>query len=344
LETDLMAQTVQKDVLVPRPPALRLVAEKRYSPVRFEAMDAGSGASLRLVAQLMTAAGSQLAQDFSQPGDSAVPPGRSGLHCRARLVLDTGSRSGSLAACSGLKALYASEGLKGLLAAPQPRVRVVTAALGEGCDVADWHRAAIEAWGDRPGAPRAGVIGASWAPVRRAEALSALWPTASFRPLALAEALALFATDASAFDLVLATDPAAEVFAALGAALSGTRHCAARVLFAGPEEHFEDISIARCDKGSSSDPSGLLLAAIWLLRRAGEPLAAERLHNAWFRTLEDGLHTEGLALLNPYCREVSAAEFADALAERLGQQPRHRPPVQYGGSRSKLRGSLRICR
>ena len=342
-----MAQTVQKELLVPRPPALRLVAKKRRASVRLEAVDASSTSNLRLVGALMAAAGSQLAQGFAQSahsGDALVPAGRSGIHPRARLVLDTGSAAGCFAARSGLRALYASEGLKGLLTAPAPQMRLITAGLDEQSGVSDWHRAALEAWNDRPGAPRVGVIDEAWAPLQRAEALSALWPAASFRPLALAEALALMATDAGAFDLVLAGDQAAEAIASMGAALSGTRACAARVIFAGPEEHFEDISTAGGDQAASRDPSGLLLAAIWLLRRAGEPLAAERLHNAWLRTLEDGIHTDGLKLLNPYCREVSPAEFGDALADRLGQQPRHRPAAHYASTRPKQPGLLRVCR
>lgn len=342
-----MAQTVKKDVHFSRYPALRLVAERRIAPVRFESVDVESASNLRLVSELMLAAGSRLPQAFTdvgQPVERIAPAGRSGITCRARLILDSGASTGCAAARSGLVALYTSDGLTGLLPASLPKLQVVTAALGSESDAAAWHEAALLAWSGRRGNPRVGVIGEAWAPVERARALATLWPDADFQPLALAEAAALFATDASAFDIVLATAPAAEVFARMGAALSGTQHCAARVVFAGPEEHFEDISIPTGDDASQSDPSGLVLAAVWLLRRAGETSAAERLHNAWLKTLEDGLHTPGLKLLNPYTRSVSAAEFADALGERLGHEPRHRPAVRYADTHATQRGQLRICR
>ena len=40
-----------------------------------------------------------------------------------------------------------------------------------------------------------------------------------------------------------------------------------------------------------ANPSGLLLGAVLMLVHIGQPEVAERVHNAWLRTIEDGIHT-----------------------------------------------------
>ena len=40
-----------------------------------------------------------------------------------------------------------------------------------------------------------------------------------------------------------------------------------------------------------ANPSGLLLGAVMMLVHIGQPDVAERVHNAWLTTLEDGIHT-----------------------------------------------------
>ena len=40
-----------------------------------------------------------------------------------------------------------------------------------------------------------------------------------------------------------------------------------------------------------ANPSGLLLGAVLMLVHIDQPEVAERVHNAWLRTIEDGIHT-----------------------------------------------------
>src|SRR5205814_7799043 len=40
-----------------------------------------------------------------------------------------------------------------------------------------------------------------------------------------------------------------------------------------------------------ANPSGLLLGAVLMLVHIDQPEAAERVHNAWLRTIEEGVHT-----------------------------------------------------
>jgi isocitrate dehydrogenase len=78
-----------------------------------------------------------------------------------------------------------------------------------------------------------------------------------------------------------------------------------------------------------ANPSGLLLGSVLMLVHINQPEAAGRVHNAWLRTIEDGVHTydvftEGISKV-----KVGTKEFAAAVVQRLGQKPNILKPVVY---------------
>ena len=79
-----------------------------------------------------------------------------------------------------------------------------------------------------------------------------------------------------------------------------------------------------------ANPSGLLLAGVMMLVHAGQPRVAERVHNAWLRTIEDGVHTADMPQAAPGAQRVGTQGFAQAVIARLGLEPRHLAPVRYG--------------
>ncbi|UJH67357.1 NADP-dependent isocitrate dehydrogenase [Allomuricauda sp. SCSIO 65647] len=78
-----------------------------------------------------------------------------------------------------------------------------------------------------------------------------------------------------------------------------------------------------------ANPSGLLLGAIQMMVYIGQPEVAERVHNAWLKTLEDGIHTYDLYDEASSKQKVGTQGFADAVIERLGQTPTTLPVVSY---------------
>jgi isocitrate dehydrogenase len=78
-----------------------------------------------------------------------------------------------------------------------------------------------------------------------------------------------------------------------------------------------------------ANPSGLLNAAVQMLVHLGEAPVAERVANAWLTTLESGLHTADLHRVGLSEREVTTAEFADAVIERLGERPERLRPASF---------------
>ncbi len=70
-----------------------------------------------------------------------------------------------------------------------------------------------------------------------------------------------------------------------------------------------------------ANPSGLLLAAVTMLRHIGQTAVAERVHGAWLATIEDGIHPADIYDPEHSTAKVGTREFAAAVIERLGRTP-----------------------
>jgi isocitrate dehydrogenase len=66
-----------------------------------------------------------------------------------------------------------------------------------------------------------------------------------------------------------------------------------------------------------------------MLVHIDQPEAAERVHNGWLRTLEDGVHTYDVYTEGISKQKVGTREFADAVIARLGKKPETLKAVSY---------------
>jgi isocitrate dehydrogenase len=78
-----------------------------------------------------------------------------------------------------------------------------------------------------------------------------------------------------------------------------------------------------------ANPSGLLHGAILMLVHIGQQDVAERVHNAWLSTIEDGIHTYDIYTEGTSKEKVGTREFAQAVAARLGRRPEKLKAVSY---------------
>src|SRR5215204_5962618 len=78
-----------------------------------------------------------------------------------------------------------------------------------------------------------------------------------------------------------------------------------------------------------ANPSGLFLGAVMMLVHAGQTDVAERAHNAWLKTMEDGIHTYDIYKEGVSKEKVGTREFADAVVARMGQKPETLKAVSY---------------
>ena len=68
---------------------------------------------------------------------------------------------------------------------------------------------------------------------------------------------------------------------------------------------------------------------------------AEKVHNAWLRAVEDGIHTYDIYDEKVSKQKVGTNEFASAVIERLGQTPQILKPRKYKAADSESRQARR---
>jgi isocitrate dehydrogenase len=85
-----------------------------------------------------------------------------------------------------------------------------------------------------------------------------------------------------------------------------------------------------------ANPSGLLHGALLMLQHIGQTDVAENIHNAWLRTLEDGMHTGEIASAEHTVETVGTDGFAKAVVARLGRKPEKLPVASYGEGRMDM--------
>jgi isocitrate dehydrogenase len=70
-----------------------------------------------------------------------------------------------------------------------------------------------------------------------------------------------------------------------------------------------------------ANPSGLLEGAVMMLNHIGQTEVAEKVQNAWLKTIEDGIHTYDIYNEGISTQKVGTKEFAQAVINNLGQNP-----------------------
>lgn len=83
-----------------------------------------------------------------------------------------------------------------------------------------------------------------------------------------------------------------------------------------------------------ANPSGLLLGSLMMLVHIGQNDVAARVHNAWLKTIEDGIHTGDIFREGVSKQRVGTDEFCQAVIDRMGQTPSVLPVKDYGEGKS----------
>ena len=131
-----------------------------------------------------------------------------------------------------------------------------------------------------------------------------------------------------AFDVIVMPNLYGDILSDVAAQIAGS------VGLAGSANIGEQVAMFEAIHGSAprragqdlANPSGLLLAAVMMLVHIGQPEVAERVHNAWLRTIEDGIHTYDI--------------YADGVSARAGRHAR----LRRGGDRPARPGARTLWR
>ncbi|MCP5508691.1 MAG: NADP-dependent isocitrate dehydrogenase, partial [Chlamydiales bacterium] len=133
------------------------------------------------------------------------------------------------------------------------------------------------------------------------------------------------------FDVVVMPNLYGDILSDIAAQIAGSVGLAGSANIGEHGAMFEAIhgSAPRRAGQNLANPSGLLLGAVLMLVHIGQPKVAEAVHNAWLKTLEDGIHTYDIFKEGISKEKVGTKEFGEAVAARLGQKPTQLKTVEY---------------
>lgn len=139
-----------------------------------------------------------------------------------------------------------------------------------------------------------------------------------------------------AFDVIVLPNLYGDILSDVAAQIAGSVGLAGSANIGDKCAMFEAIhgSAPRRAGQNLANPTGLLLGAVMMLVHLDQADIAERVHNAWLRTIEDGVHTYDVYDEKVSKEKVGTKEFAAAVVARLGQVPETLKAVKYasGGS------------
>ena len=134
-----------------------------------------------------------------------------------------------------------------------------------------------------------------------------------------------------AFDVLVLPNLYGDILSDVAAQIAGSVGLAGSANIGNDVAMFEAIhgSAPRRAGQNLANPSGLLLGAVQMLAHIGQGEVATRVHNAWLRTIEDGIHTYDIYDPSVSTNKVGTVEFADAVVARLGDSPTTLRAVKY---------------
>ena len=133
------------------------------------------------------------------------------------------------------------------------------------------------------------------------------------------------------FDVIVMPNLYGDVVSDIAAQITGS------VGLAGSSNIGEECAMFEAIHGSApmiagqniANPSGLLQGAILMLTHIGQTAVAQKIQNAWLKTIEDGVHTFDIYKEGTSKVKVGTKEFAEAVVANLGQQPSVLQSVTY---------------
>ncbi|HUP64251.1 MAG TPA: NADP-dependent isocitrate dehydrogenase [Thermoanaerobaculia bacterium] len=143
-----------------------------------------------------------------------------------------------------------------------------------------------------------------------------------------------------AFDVIVMPNLYGDILSDVAAQIAGSVGLAGSANIGETAAMFEAIhgSAPRRANQNLANPSGLLLGAVMMLVHIDQPDVAARVHNAWLKTIEEGIHTYDIFVEGKSSQKVGTKEFARAVAERLGQKPFTLPAVSYAAAPKQPKG------
>ncbi len=142
---------------------------------------------------------------------------------------------------------------------------------------------------------------------------------------------AKMATSPEDFDVIVMENLYGDILSDVAAQMTGSVGLAGSANIGDNFAMFEAIhgSAPRRAGQNLANPTGLLLGAVLMLNHIGQSQVATDVHNAWLKTMEDGVHTYDIFKEGISKEKVGTKEFAQAVIARVGQKPSILKAVNY---------------
>jgi isocitrate dehydrogenase len=133
------------------------------------------------------------------------------------------------------------------------------------------------------------------------------------------------------FDMIVTENLFGDIISDIAAEVSGSVGLAGSANIGAKYAMFEAIHGSAPDIAGQqiANPSGLLHGAIMMCVHLGLHNEATILHNAWLKTIEDGIHTADIYNEDMSKLKASTDDFAKAVIDRLGDEPSRYRTVKY---------------
>ncbi len=150
------------------------------------------------------------------------------------------------------------------------------------------------------------------------------YPEIASEHLIVDHGIAKLATDPEYFDVIVAPNLYGDIVSDVAAQVAGSIGLVGSANIGHYGAMFEAVhgSAPGIAGMGTANPSGLLLASLMMLQHIGQHDIAQRIQNAWLRTLEDGIHTADCYTKGRSTARVGTKEFALAVIDRLLLAPR----------------------
>lgn len=133
------------------------------------------------------------------------------------------------------------------------------------------------------------------------------------------------------FDVIVTLNLYGDIISDIAAEISGS------VGLAGSANIGNDFAMFEAIHGSAPDiagkdmanPTGLINSAVMMLIHIGQNQVAEKIRNALYKTIEDGIHTPDIFNEKTSKKKVGTRDFTKAVIQNLGQKPTQLPAADF---------------
>lgn len=145
------------------------------------------------------------------------------------------------------------------------------------------------------------------------------------------------------FDVVVAPNLYGDILSDVTAELSGS------VGLVGSANIGDEFAMFEAIHGSAPDiagegianPSGLLHGAIMMLNHLGKNEVANRVNNAWLKTIEDGIHTPDIYKDGRSKKLAKTETFTQAVVDRIGEEPKRFDTADHPAGEPPVKGEIK---